>query len=369
MTDRTHPDSCRITTSGDVINDLHDTIDRREAVIKLLEQDSADARARITDLESQLAQRFDPTDLLDLIEAYAETAAALQAVKDALAAGRAAQQGVAYAALPEKYYLAGGEVLTWDAKQMHAFADATCALRASRGQASSQAGEYTALVCDYCGALTPDPWHSSGMLHGKMSKHIPSCDACAARGAAKAQAADPDGVTFRTAARLGLTLRFYGGCAQSGMPGTPSAYELVTGSDRAAAMREAVERASAVIAGGGESQRFGDAAQAAQQGVAYAALPEKYYLAGGEVLTWDAKQMHAFADATCALRASRGQASSQAGEYTALVCDYCGALTPDPWHSSGMLHGKMSKHIPSCDACAARGAAKAQAAKQQEQLI
>ena len=59
--------------------------------------------------------------------------------------------------------------------------------RASRGQASSQAGEYPALVCDYCGALTPDPWHSSGMLHGKMSKHIHSCDACAARGAAQAQ--------------------------------------------------------------------------------------------------------------------------------------------------------------------------------------
>ena len=54
--------------------------------------------------------------------------------------------------------------------------------------------------------------------------------------------------------------------------------------------------------------------------------------------------------------ASHGQASSQAGEYPALVCDYCGALTPDPWHSSGMLHGKMSKHIHSCDACAARGA-------------
>lgn len=28
-----------------------------------------------------------------------------------------------------------------------------------------------------------------------------------------AQAADPDGEAFRTAARLGLTLRFYGGCA------------------------------------------------------------------------------------------------------------------------------------------------------------
>ena len=44
-------------------------------------------------------------------------------------------QGVAYAALPEKYYLAGGEVPTWDADQMRAFADATHMLRASHGQA------------------------------------------------------------------------------------------------------------------------------------------------------------------------------------------------------------------------------------------
>jgi len=49
--------------------------------------------------------------------------------------------------------------------------------------------EYPALVCDYCGALTPDPWHSSGMLHGKMSKHIHSCDACASHGQAPAQPA------------------------------------------------------------------------------------------------------------------------------------------------------------------------------------
>jgi len=57
------------------------------------------------------------------------------------------------------------------------------------GQATAaQAGEYPALVCDYCGALTPDPWHSSGMLHGKMSKHIHSCDACAARGQAPTDA-------------------------------------------------------------------------------------------------------------------------------------------------------------------------------------
>ena len=47
---------------------------------------------------------------------------------------------------------------------------------------------------------------------------------------------------------------------------------------------------------------------AAQQVAAYATLPENYYLARGEVPTWDAKRMHAFADATHALRASHGQA-------------------------------------------------------------
>ena len=72
--------------------------------------------------------------------------------------------------------------------------------RASREQASSQAGEYPALVRDYCGALTPDPWHSSGMLHGKMSKHIHSCDACAAQGAA--QAAPVDAAVQQDAERL-----------------------------------------------------------------------------------------------------------------------------------------------------------------------
>ena len=116
---------------------------------------------------------------------------------------------------------------------------------------------------------------------------------------------------------------------------------------------------------------------AAQQGAAYAATPTSNYAGRvyeegfliGTCPLYTADQMRSFADATHMLRASHGQASSQAGEHQALVCDYCGALTPDPWHSSGMLHGKMSKHIHSCDACAARGAAKAQVAKQQEQLI
>ena len=45
------------------------------------------------------------------------------------------QQVAAYAELPPRYYLAGGVEKTWDQHQMHAFADATCVLRASRGQA------------------------------------------------------------------------------------------------------------------------------------------------------------------------------------------------------------------------------------------
>ena len=85
----------------------------------------------------------------------------------------------------------------------------------------------------------------------------------ASHGQAPAGGTDPDGEAFRAAAHLGLTLRFYGGCAQSSMPGTPSAYEVVAGGDRAAAMREAVQRAAAVIENGGESQRLDTTAQAA----------------------------------------------------------------------------------------------------------
>lgn len=57
---------------------------------------------------------------------------------------------------------------------------------------------------------------------------------------------EADASAFQTAADLGLTLRFYGGCAQSGMPGSPSAYEVISGSDRATAMREAVSRCKAI---------------------------------------------------------------------------------------------------------------------------
>lgn len=96
----------------------------------------------------------------------------------------------------------------------------------------------------------------------------------ASHGQAPAGAADQDGEAFRTAARLGLTLRFYGGCAQSSMPGTPSAYEVVAGSDCAAAMREAVQRAATVIANGGESQRLDTPTAQAAPAADYAHGPQ-----------------------------------------------------------------------------------------------
>ena len=71
-------------------------------------------------------------------------------------------------------------------------------------------------------------------------------------------------------------------------------------------------------------------------------------------LAWANQRMYVYATPQPAQ--PQAGAAPLTDEYPALVCDYCGALTPDPWHSSGMLHGKMSKHIHSCDACAARGA-------------
>lgn len=106
-------------------------------------------------------------------------------------------------------------------------------------------------------ASTASPEHAQAIADAMNAR------ASNEQGQAPAGGTDPDGEAFRAAAHLGLTLRFYGGCAQSSMPGTPSAYEVVAGGDRAAAMREAVQRAAAVIENGGESQRLDTTAQAA----------------------------------------------------------------------------------------------------------
>ena len=90
------------------------------------------------------------------------------------------------------------------------------------------------------------------------------------------QPVDPDGEAFRNAARLGLTLRFYGSCAQSSMPGTPSAYVVTQGGDRAEAMREAVEQAAAIIANGGEAPKAPLAPPAEKQAAPKAAPGEQF---------------------------------------------------------------------------------------------
>ncbi len=120
--------------------------------------------------------------------------------------------------------------------------------------------------------------------------------------------ADPDGEAFRTAAHLGLTLRFYGGCAQSSMPGTPSAYVVVTCRDRAAGMREAVQRAATVIENGGESQRLDTttaqpAPAATPQGGASPATDEEL-----DLLLSAARSAGYHAGRADTMRASHGQA-------------------------------------------------------------
>ena len=67
MTDRTHPDSARITTSSDVIADLHDEIARLERELSQALA-AADVEAREADrLRLQMAQR-EPLTADDLRE-------------------------------------------------------------------------------------------------------------------------------------------------------------------------------------------------------------------------------------------------------------------------------------------------------------
>ena len=135
----------------------------RECVAELLTQ-----YARITELESQLAQRFDAADMATAAQAVVDrwdtplwkdvpaTADYIGRLRAALAAGQAtaapvqpaAQQGAAYAALPtsshagrvyEEGFLVGTCPL-YTADKMRAFADATHTLRASHGQAPAETG-------------------------------------------------------------------------------------------------------------------------------------------------------------------------------------------------------------------------------------
>jgi hypothetical protein len=59
MTDRTHPDSGRIITSGDVINDLHDHIAKLEAQVEALTTAQAGVPADEDEALDLLAEMFD----------------------------------------------------------------------------------------------------------------------------------------------------------------------------------------------------------------------------------------------------------------------------------------------------------------------
>lgn len=43
---------------------------------------------------------------------------------------------------------------------------------------SERAFQEQPLLCDYCKAETPDPWHGSGTVDGIDRKHIHACDTC-----------------------------------------------------------------------------------------------------------------------------------------------------------------------------------------------
>jgi hypothetical protein len=97
---------------------------------------------------------------------------------------------------------------------------------------------------------------------------LPFLRSLAAPQAQPADALDADGEAFRTAAKLGLTLRFYGGCAQSIKPRTPSAYAVVAGPDPAASMREAVQRVKTTIDAAMAAAQEGGNASAGKDGAA-----------------------------------------------------------------------------------------------------
>ena len=107
--------------------------------------------ARITELESQLAQRFDAADM---------ATAAAQGFRDGATApaqpvaAPATRQGGAYAALPvPNYPKSGGFPGTFAEAQMRAFADATHTLRASHGEAPAQPDPAYSAACHLATAL------------------------------------------------------------------------------------------------------------------------------------------------------------------------------------------------------------------------
>lgn len=128
---------------------------------------------RITELESQLAQRFDATDM---------ATAAAQGFRDGATAparpvaAPATRQGGAYAALPvPNYPKSGGFPGTFAEAQMRAFADATCALRASHGQAPAGAAP-ECLTCNDHGAVGNILTARATQQAGEAAESVPAVE-------------------------------------------------------------------------------------------------------------------------------------------------------------------------------------------------
>ena len=190
MTDKKQPESLRqaawLKKEGASCQrhyDLGVLIERQHAELETLRAGYAAARLEIESLKAQLAERArEHAD--ELTVAYMcgasrekELAAQQPGAAGLIGALEDAQRAINSMKVEAETAAQGDEQMMLEACETisNEGLQADMAIRAalaSHGQAPAQAGEYPALVCDYCGALTPDPWHSSGMLHGKMGTRL-----------------------------------------------------------------------------------------------------------------------------------------------------------------------------------------------------
>ena len=126
------------------------------------------------------------------------------------------------------------------------------------------------------------------MLHGKMSKHIHSCDACAARGAVREASAQP-------AAQPGAA---YAALPDEGEPWRGHKFKEVQRGcwrcDCGKTIKEVTSDQSTPASGGN-----------------YPVMPKRYTVDDDGEELFTAEKMRAFADATHAIRASHGQAPAE----------------------------------------------------------
>lgn len=288
--------------------------------------------------------------------------AALVYLAQAAQPAPATQQGAAYAEVPEKYYLAGGEVPTWDAKQMHAFADATHALRTEQPAAQQPhrsgctAGTDEECVQRGCGTNCPvgsprqvvayaalpeyginTASHAHFRVLGFTADQMRAfADATHTLRASHGQA--PAGESLRTEALCDLSYSHglkagWNYCAIDDLAGFERAQKIGTEALRtlksptaqqapagATAWRSAV--LDLIDECPGLTMEQDHWLSRRVKDLDLASAPVAQQVEGGDWVTYDAHMaaMHAFADATHALRASPGQAPAQPDQ--PIVCSY-----------------------------------------------